>query len=127
MVKLRSQPAEDALRAVTHERAKRLYRLLNLLAAGGQTRAALMKRLRLDVRGFYRDLELLRSSGIELPLAQRRYTLGMKVDEAIARLPFPDPRLTLAEAIHLSKGRSAAHRKLKEQIDRIVDKKKKPR
>src|SRR5262249_10150045 len=106
MVKQRSQPSDDALRAVTHERAKRLYRLLHLLATGPQTRATLMKRLQLDVRGFYRDLELLRSSGIELPLSQRRYTLAMKVDDAIARLPFPDPRLTLAEAIQLAKGRS---------------------
>jgi hypothetical protein len=67
---------------------------------------------------------MLRSSGIDLALDRRRYTLVMKVDEAIARLPFPDPRLTLAEALQLAKGRSAAHRKLKEQIARIMDDKK---
>lgn len=124
MVKQRTRPAEDPLRAVTPERAKRLYRLLQILAGGPQTRSVLMKRLQLDVRGFYRDLELLRSSGIELPLFQRRYTLAMKAEDAVARLPFPDPRLTLAEAMQLSKGRSAAHRKLKDQIERIVEKKK---
>lgn len=120
MAKQPTRSPEDALRAVTPERAKRLYRLLRLLATGPQTRAVLMKRLRLDVRGFYRDLELLRASGIELPLFKRRYTLGMPGDEATDRLPFPDPRLTLAEAVQLAKGRSAAHRKLRGQIARIV-------
>ena len=121
MAKQRTQRSEEALRAVTPERATRLCRLLRLLSTGPQTRAALMKKLRLDIRGFYRDLELLRSSGIALSLDRRRYTLGMEADDAIARLPFPDPRLTLAEALQLAKGRSAAHRKLKEQIARILD------
>jgi hypothetical protein len=111
---------EDVLRTVTLDRAKRLYRLLRLLATGPQTRAVLMKRLRLDVRGFYRDLELLRTSGIGLPLSGRRYSLGMPAAEATDRLPFPDPRLTLAEAMQLAKGKSAAHRKLRGQIARIV-------
>lgn len=127
MPRQRTTAAEEALRAVTPERARRLYRLLRMLAAGSQTRPDLMKRLRLDVRGFYRDLELLRASGIELPVFHRRYTLAMKVELAVARLPFPDPRLTLAEALQLAKGRSPAHRKLKEQIDRVVDKKGKTR
>jgi hypothetical protein len=38
----------------------------------------------------------------------------------VARLPFPDPVLTLGEAQQLAKGRSPAARKLKQQIDRIV-------
>jgi predicted DNA-binding transcriptional regulator YafY len=115
-------PAAAAKKTVTAERAARLYRLLQLLTAGPQTRATLMRRLRLDIRGFYRDLELLRSWGIDLPLVKRRYTIAGAADEAIARLPFPDPGLTLAEAIQLSKGRTAAHRKLKEQIAQIIGK-----
>jgi hypothetical protein len=107
-------------RSVSAERAERLYRLLQLLATGPQTRASLIRRLRLDMRGFYRDLELLRAAGISVPLRNRRYTLEDDVTAAFHRLPFPDPRLTLGEAVQLAKGRSLAHRKLKEQIAVIV-------
>jgi helix-turn-helix protein len=107
-------------RSVSAERAARLYRLLHLLGTGPQTRAALARRLRLDVRGFYRDLEVLRAAGIVVPLRNRRYTLEGSVASATGHLPFPDPRLTLGEAAQLAKGRTSAHRKLKEQIDLIV-------
>ena len=108
------------LKTVTAERAARLYRLLKLLAGGPQTRGTLIRRLRLDIRGFYRDLVLLRDSGIDLTLANRRYGLAEDVGKAIARLPFPDPRLSLAEAVQLSRGRTQAHRKLKQQIAQII-------
>jgi len=39
---------------------------------------------------------------------------------AIARLPFPDPVLTLGEARELAKGRNLAQRKLKQQITWII-------
>jgi predicted DNA-binding transcriptional regulator YafY len=105
---------------VTAKRAARLYRLLKLIAAAPQKRSALTRRLGLDVRGFYRDLVVLRDCGIDLPLEAGRYVLALKVGDAVARLPFPDPHLTLAEATQLAKGRSPAHRKLKKQIDLIV-------
>src|SRR5437588_9476603 len=98
MDRKRATRATAPSKTVTAERAARLYRLLKLLAAGPQSRAALTRRLRLDVRGFYRDLELLRGAGIDLPLLNGRYTLHDKVADAVARLPFPDPRLTLGEA-----------------------------
>jgi hypothetical protein len=79
-----------------------------------------MRRLGLDVRGFYRDLEVLRTAGIRVSLSERRYTLEDDADDAIARLPFPDPGLTLGEAMQLAKGRTGAHRKLKQQIAQIV-------
>jgi hypothetical protein len=94
--------------------------MLQLLDAGPQTRTTLTRQLRLDVRGFYRDLELLRSAGIAVTLRERRYTLDEDVDDAIARLPFPDPHLTLGEARQLAKGRGAAHRKLQAQIKEIL-------
>jgi hypothetical protein len=53
-------------------------------------------------------------------LRNQRYTLVGGVKEAIARLPFPDPHLTLGEARELAKGRTPAHRKLKSQVNRIV-------
>jgi predicted DNA-binding transcriptional regulator YafY len=115
------KPSNDsqAVKTVTAERATRLYRLLQLIGAKAQTRDQLRRRLRLDIRGFYRDLELLRSAGIELALVNRRYVLPDPVAEMLARLPFPDPRLTLGEAIELAKGRTGAHRKLKEQIKQV--------
>ncbi len=106
-------------RMVTAERAARLYQLIKVVGARPQTREQLAKRLKLDVRGFYRDLELLRSAGIRLALEQGRYTLQDKLEKAVALLPFPDPRLTLGEAEQLAKGRSAVHQKHKKQIDTI--------
>ena len=106
-------------RPVTVERAARLYRLLQLIGDKPQTRDALRRRLKLDVRGFYRDLELLRASGIELALVNGRYVLQEPVARVLSRLPFPDPRLTLGEATQLAKGRTAAHRKLRTQVARI--------
>jgi hypothetical protein len=105
---------------VTAERAARLYRLLQLLGRGPQTRAMLTKRLHLDVRGFYRDLELLRQIDITVQTRRRRYELEGTVEDAVARLPFPDPNLTLGEAMQLAKGRTVAHRKLREQIALII-------
>jgi hypothetical protein len=80
----------------------------------------LKQRLRLDVRGFYRDLELLRAAGVTVSLQNRRYTLVDRLKDALAKLPLPDPDLTLGEAEQLARGRTAAHRKLREQIGRIL-------
>jgi hypothetical protein len=82
----------------------------------------LKRRLSLDLRGFYRDLELLRAAGINLSLIEGHYMLQGSLHTVIARLPFPDPRLTLSEAVQLAKGRSAAHRKLKKQLMQILGK-----
>ena len=106
--------------AVTLERAARLCRLLRLLGTGPKTRDTLTRRLKLDVRGFYRDLQLLRAVGIGVTLEERRYTLDEDADDAIARLPFPDPHLTLAEARQLARGRTRAHEKLRAQIAQIL-------
>jgi hypothetical protein len=125
---------------VTSERAARLHKMLKLLGTGAKTRAALIRRLKLDVRGFYRDLELLRGAEIDVlftdglyslgepldaanipvSLQERGYVLEADVDTAVSRLPFPDPHLTLGEAQLLAKGRSAAHKKMKQQIDQIM-------
>jgi predicted DNA-binding transcriptional regulator YafY len=122
MAKKRKAPVKPVVTAasVTPERFIRLYRMISLLAGGPQTRDGLARRLRLDVRGFYRDLDLLRSVGVAITLATGRYTLDQEADEALARLPFPDPRLTLGDARALAKGRGSAHRALAETIAGIV-------
>jgi hypothetical protein len=105
---------------VTPERFARLYRLVRLLAAGSHARADLARRLRLDIRGFYRDLEVLRDAGIAVTVTNGLYGLKGKSEDALELLPFPDPRLTLGEAQQLAKGRSTIHSKLKSHIQRLV-------
>jgi hypothetical protein len=94
--------------------------MLNLLGKSAQTRSALIRRLGLGVRGFYRDLEVLRAVNIAVELVNGHYMLLENLSQAVERLPFPDPGLTLGEARLLAKGRSGAHRKLKEQLRSIV-------
>jgi predicted DNA-binding transcriptional regulator YafY len=105
--------------SVSLERVVRLYRLLELLGANPQSRETLRKRLRLDVRGFYRDLEFLRECGIHISSINHHYSLEDDWRSALVHLPFPDPGLTLGEAQQLARGRSAVHRKLKVQIAQI--------
>jgi len=122
MAKKRKFPAKVAIPAatLTAERFVRLYRMIELLAGRAQTRETLTRRFRLEVRGFYRDLDLLRSSGVSIALAEGRYTLEQDAEDALALLPFPNPRLTLGAAKMLAKGRSPAHRSLAETIAGIV-------
>ncbi len=108
-----------AVQYITPERAARLVQLVTLLGRGVHTRASLVRTLRLTVRGFYRDLELLRSVGIGVSLTTGRYSLEGSATVAIDALPFPDPALTLGEARQLARGRSRVHKKLRDQLARI--------
>lgn len=115
-----SAPPLGVGKAVTLERAARLYRLVDFLADGPRTRKALLQRLKIDIRTFYRDLELLRECGIRIVLAQRKYTLAAEPKAARLALPFPDPGLTLGEAQELAKGRGKVHKKLRELLKGII-------
>jgi hypothetical protein len=105
--------------AVSLERATRLYRMLTLLGQGAQSRATLVRRLRLGIRGYYRDLEILRAVGIVVSFSDGKYHLSEELAPAIERLPFPDPNLNLGEARQLARGRSRAHKKIREHLQRI--------
>jgi hypothetical protein len=105
--------------AITAKRVARFYRLLQHLAAGPKARAFVVKRLKIDARSFYRDLEQLRVMGVGIRHEDGKYTLRQTLVEALGKLPCPDPHLSLQEAIVLSKGSSAAHRKLKKFVDQI--------
>ncbi len=113
-------PAPPDRSAITTERFVRLWRLLNLLNEEPKTRVELTRLLKIDVRGLYRDLLVLRESDISVTVAKGRYALGDKIKDALARLPFPNPLLTLGEARLLAKGRSTAHRRLAEQLDQLT-------
>ncbi len=110
------QPADRP--GVTPDRFVRLFRLLRLIAEKPVSRDALTRKLGLDVRGFYRDLGLLRAAGILVALSRGRYRLEGDADDAAALLPFPDPLLTLGEARLLARGKGRPHRKLREQLER---------
>lgn len=111
-------PAERP--GVTPERFTRLHRLVRFLSEGARSRDQLTTHLGLDVRGFYRDLEVLRAFGIEVTLEGGQYTLTAAADEALAMLPYPDPHLTLGEMKSLAKGRSSLHRRMQQQIERLL-------
>jgi hypothetical protein len=106
---------------LTAQRAARLYRLVTLLGHGPQTRQQILRRLKLDVRGFYRDLEALRGLGVEVtPGEDNRYWLAGDLDDALARLPFPDPGLNFWDVQQLAKGDTLAHRKLRQRINSFL-------
>jgi predicted DNA-binding transcriptional regulator YafY len=105
---------------VSRDRAARLYKLLADLAAGPKPRGVLLRRLRAGLRTFYRDLDLLRNWGIEIRMQDGKYVLGTSLPQCLEALPFPDPELSFADAIVLAKGRTAAHRKLKQLVDALT-------
>lgn len=116
--KASSTPAERP--AVTGERFTRLYRLLRHLGEEPRSREQLLAHLGLDVRGFYRDLELLRSIGIVIQLDAGNYLLGEGMEQAIVRLPFPDLHLTLGEMQQLARGKTRLHRLVQEKIEELI-------
>jgi predicted DNA-binding transcriptional regulator YafY len=107
-------------RALTAERIARLFQLVMILGRKPIARIALLRRLRINQRGFYRDIEHLRRIGIGVIASDGQYALQLDVDSALSRLPFPDPRLTLGDAIQLAKGRSKAHQQLRSRVNAIV-------
>ncbi len=106
--------------SVSLERATRLYRLVELLADGPRTRAMILNKLKIDIRTFYRDLELLRDCDVEIMLDRRKYSLNGATKDTLGRLPFPDPLLTIGEAQQLAKGRTKIHKKLRDVLKDIV-------
>ena len=113
---VRKKPPSATSNRMTGDRVERLLRLLRLLADERPARDTVLKKLKQHLRGFYRDLDALRDAGIEVDQVAGRYQLKRPLAEAVERLPFPDPNLTIGEARHLAKGRTSAHRKLKQQL-----------
>jgi hypothetical protein len=103
--------------SLTQERARRLFRFVKMTEGTPRSRDTLMKKLKLDLRGFYRDLSFLRELGILFKADQEKYQLDMNWNQARALLPFPVPILSFEEVEALSRGSTAAHRKLKQLFD----------
>jgi hypothetical protein len=105
---------------ITADRFARLYRLVQLIGAAPQTRSILLRRLRTDVRGFYRDLGLLREAGIEVTMEGHRYQLTGALDVSLALLPFPDPHLVYSDVLRLIEGNPRARKKLRERVEELI-------
>ena len=111
---------ELAAGKISHERASRLYRLVKILAESPVGRAQLVKRLKVGLRTFYRDVDLLRECAIEIETQRGGYRLGCSLDEALLRVPFPDPELTFGEIVILMKGRSGSHVKVRKLFQQLT-------
>jgi hypothetical protein len=116
----RGAPPTPLPASVSLERASRLYRLVELIGDGPRTRAMILNKLKIDIRTFYRDLELLRENKIEISLDRRKYSLLIPEKIAVSLLPFPDPGLSLGDAQVLAKGRTKIHKKLRDLLKQIV-------
>lgn len=108
-------------RRPSRRRAARLYRFLASLDRQERSQSQLLRRLRVGVRTFYRDLNLLRAWGIEIRLQQSKYRLARSLPESLKRLPFPDPELSFAEAQSLAATRTAAGRRLRRLLHALTE------
>jgi predicted DNA-binding transcriptional regulator YafY len=115
----KKQPANDL--NLTPSRAARLYKLLTVLDSAPHTRLAIRRKLRVDTRGFYRDLDALRKLGIEIAAdGDGRYSLCGTLEEALTRFPMPDPGLNVREALQLVNGVASAQQKLKRKVEAFL-------
>jgi predicted DNA-binding transcriptional regulator YafY len=106
--------------SVTPERASRFARLIRLVGKTPRERTLLLDKLDVDLRGFYRDVRVLRDLSIDIKNSGSLYFLNEGADEARAKLPCPDPQLTVAELQVVAKGNTEAHRKLKRLLETIL-------
>jgi hypothetical protein len=77
--------------------------------------------LRVGLRTFYRELELLKKCGVRVRHKLKLYQLIPTGSEALGRLPFPDPQLSFAEMAELAGCACAAGRRLGELLEAVVN------
>jgi predicted DNA-binding transcriptional regulator YafY len=106
---------------ITLQRAARLHRLVRFVGGASRTRAAILSELRVGLRTFYRELELLKKCGVRVRHKQKLYQLLPTATDALGRLPFPDPQLSFAEMAELAACDCAAGRRLRELLDAVVN------
>jgi predicted DNA-binding transcriptional regulator YafY len=121
MGKSSGQRSRGRSHSVTAARVARLYRFIRLLAKGPMLRTVLLRRLGLNQRGFYRDIELLRAVGIRVQPDDGRYSVMPGFEAAVNLLPFPDPQLSLGEAQRLARGNTSAHKTLRRRVHEITN------
>jgi hypothetical protein len=103
------------------QRAARLHRLVRFLAGEPRARPAILTELRIGLRTFYRELELLRRCGVKVRHRAKLYHLLPTAAEAEGRLPFPDPQLSFAEMAELAVCDCAAGRRLAAMLAAVIN------
>lgn len=106
---------------ITLNRAARLHRLVMFLAAADRSRDAVLADLRIGLRTFYRELELLKRCGVQVRQKDRTYRLMATAEQAEGRLPFPDPQLSFAEMAELARCPGEAGRRLADLLESVID------
>jgi hypothetical protein len=106
---------------ITLQRAARLHRLVRFFSSVPRTRSVILSELRIGLRTFYRELELLKKCGVKVRHKQKLYHLVPTAAEALGRLPFPDPQLSFAEMAELAVCECAAGRRLAELLAEVVN------
>lgn len=105
---------------ITLQRAARLHHLVSFLAGSPRTRIHILAHLRIGLRTFYRELELLKRCGVRVKHKTKLYHLLSTAEEAEGRLPFPDPQLSFAEMAELSRCDSPAGKRLSDLLASVI-------
>jgi hypothetical protein len=105
---------------ITLQRASRLHQLIRFLAEKPQTRSAILADLRIGLRTFYRELDLLSRCGVKVRQKTKLYHLVPSAAEAGGRLPFPDPQLSFAEMAELAQCACPAGKRLAELLAMVT-------
>ncbi len=105
---------------ITLPRAARLHRLVRFLAEKPRGRSAILSDLRIGLRTFYRELDLLNRCGVKVRHKLKLYHLVPTAVEAEGRLPFPDPQLSFAEMAELAQCACPAGARLAELLAAVI-------
>jgi hypothetical protein len=105
---------------ITLQRAERLHRLVTYLAEAPRNRASILSELRIGLRTFYRELELLKRCGVKVRHKTKLYLLLATAEQAEGRLPFPDPQLSFAEMAELARCDCPAGERLAEMLAAVT-------
>ena len=122
-----SSPRRRPSLHITLQRAARLHRLVRFLAEAPRNRMAVLTELRIGVRTFYREWELLRRCGVKVRQRSRLYSLLTTAEQAEGRLPFPDPQLSFAEMAELARCDCAAGRRLGALLAEVIERREPPK
>ena len=105
---------------LTPDRANRLCKMLLALGHGPQAKDTLVKKLKVEERGFFRDLRLIRQLGINVASNGRGYVLAVSLDDAFQKLAVPDLKISLRDALELSHGHSPAQRRVRRKLESLI-------
>lgn len=111
---------QDPAPTMSGPRAARLYKLLHLLSEAPRTRTHLLKKLKVNLRAYYRDLHTLRDLGIDIASTDESYALKSPLADALQKLPFPDPLLSFEDMLTLAELRGEVPRKLRARISSVT-------